>query len=90
MQVRVVEGHRAADQQLVALLPPGLVEPATKVLPIAGNYKIYSDIYPHDGAPQVLELPLDRLGRLPQVGLECARPAGRVVEGRLVGEGLGD
>ena len=26
-----------ADQKLVALLPPGLVEPATKVLPIAGN-----------------------------------------------------
>jgi hypothetical protein len=27
----------AADQKLVALLPPGLVEPATKVLPIAGK-----------------------------------------------------
>ena len=27
----------ASDQTLVALLPPGLVEPATKVLPIAGN-----------------------------------------------------
>jgi hypothetical protein len=26
-----------ADQDLVALLPPGLVEPATKVLPIAGD-----------------------------------------------------
>ena len=26
-----------ADQQLIALLPPGLVEPATKVLPIAGD-----------------------------------------------------
>jgi poly-gamma-glutamate capsule biosynthesis protein CapA/YwtB (metallophosphatase superfamily) len=26
-----------AEQQLVALLPPGLVEPATKVLPIAGD-----------------------------------------------------
>ncbi|MDP9318510.1 MAG: CapA family protein, partial [Actinomycetota bacterium] len=26
-----------ADQKLVALLPPGLVEPATKVLPIAGD-----------------------------------------------------
>ena len=26
-----------ADQELVALLPPGLVEPATKVLPIAGD-----------------------------------------------------
>jgi len=25
------------------------------VLPIAGNYKIYTDIYPHDGAPQVLQ-----------------------------------
>src|SRR6266516_5208790 len=27
----------AANQKLVAVLPPGLVEPATKVLPIAGN-----------------------------------------------------
>jgi len=27
----------AADQELVALLPPGLVEPATRVLPIAGD-----------------------------------------------------
>ena len=27
----------AADQKLIALLPPGLVEPATKVLPIAGK-----------------------------------------------------
>lgn len=26
-----------ADQKLIALLPPGLVEPATKVLPIAGD-----------------------------------------------------
>jgi hypothetical protein len=25
------------------------------VLPIAGNYKVYSDIYPRDGAPQVLQ-----------------------------------
>ncbi len=25
------------------------------VLPIAGNYKIYSDFYPHEGAPQVLQ-----------------------------------
>jgi hypothetical protein len=25
------------------------------VLPIAGNYKIYSDFYPRDGAPQVLQ-----------------------------------
>jgi hypothetical protein len=24
------------------------------VLPVAGNYKVYADIYPHDGAPQVL------------------------------------
>ena len=24
-------------------------------LPIAGNYKIYSDFYPHEGAPQVLQ-----------------------------------
>jgi hypothetical protein len=33
---RVVDALEA-DQELVALLPPGLVEPATKVLPIAGD-----------------------------------------------------
>lgn len=25
------------------------------VLPVAGNYKVYADVYPHDGAPQVLQ-----------------------------------
>lgn len=32
------------------------------VLPIAGNYKIYADIYPHDGAPQVLQQNLATFG----------------------------
>ena len=32
------------------------------VLPLAGNYKIYSDIYPHDGAPQVLQQHLTTAG----------------------------
>lgn len=32
------------------------------VLPVAGNYKIYTDIYPHDGAPQVLQENLATVG----------------------------
>ena len=32
------------------------------VLPIAGNYKIYSDLYPHDGAPQVLQKNISTAG----------------------------
>jgi hypothetical protein len=32
------------------------------VLPVAGNYKIYADIYPHDGAPQVLQQNLATVG----------------------------
>ena len=32
-----IAGAISANQRLVAVLPPGLVEPATKVLPIAGN-----------------------------------------------------
>jgi hypothetical protein len=44
------------------------------VLPIAGSYKIYSDFYPLDGAPQVLQQNIataghanDLLGRLPRL-----------------------
>lgn len=32
------------------------------VLPVSGNYKIYADIYPHDGAPQVLQQNLATVG----------------------------
>jgi len=32
------------------------------VLPVAGNYKIYADVYPHDGAPQVLQQNLATVG----------------------------
>jgi hypothetical protein len=32
------------------------------VLPLAGNYKIYSDIYPRDGAPQVLQQNISTAG----------------------------
>jgi len=32
------------------------------VLPMAGNYKIYSDFYPHEGAPQVLQTNLTTAG----------------------------
>ena len=31
-------------------------------LPVAGNYKIYADVYPHDGAPQVLQQNLATVG----------------------------
>lgn len=31
-------------------------------LPVAGNYKIYCDVYPHDGAPQVLQQHLATAG----------------------------
>jgi len=31
-------------------------------LPVAGNYKIYCDVYPHDGAPQVLQQHLATVG----------------------------
>lgn len=44
------------------------------VLPVAGNYKIYSDFYPNEGAPQVLQQNLttagssnDLLGALPRL-----------------------
>ena len=32
------------------------------VLPVAGNYKLYADVYPHDGAPQVLQQNLATVG----------------------------
>ena len=47
----------AADQEAVALLPPGLVEPATKVLPIAGDgpYGLFGpDLF---GDPEARALP---------------------------------
>lgn len=52
-----------ADQELVALLPPGLVEPATKVLPIAGDGpfgKFGPDLF---GDPEARALPYPVTGR---------------------------
>ncbi len=52
-----------ADQELVALLPPGLVEPATKVLPIAGDgpYGFFGpDLF---GDPEARALPYPILAR---------------------------
>ncbi len=51
------------DQKLVALLPPGLVEPATKVLPIAGDgpYGLFgADLF---GDPDSRSLPYPITGR---------------------------
>lgn len=51
------------DQQLVALLPPGLVEPGTKVLPIAGDgpYGLFGpDLF---GDPESRALPYPIKGR---------------------------
>ncbi len=51
-----------ADQDLVALLPPGLVEPATKVLPIAGDGPFGHfgpDLF---GDPQARALPYPVMG----------------------------
>jgi hypothetical protein len=52
----------ATDQKLVALLPPGLVEPATKVLPIAGEgpFGLFGpDLF---GDPQTRALPYPVMG----------------------------
>lgn len=51
-----------ADQELVALLPPGLVEPATKVLPIAGDgpFGLFGpDLF---GDPEARALPYPVIG----------------------------
>ena len=51
-----------ADQELVALLPPGLVEPATRVLPIAGDgpYGLFGpDLF---GDPEARALPYPVIG----------------------------
>lgn len=45
------------------------------VLPIPGNYKIYSDIYPADGAPQVLQQNLTTAGYVSDLVAAQARLA---------------
>ncbi len=58
-----IAGAIVANQRLVGLLPPGLVEPATKVLPIAGDgpYGLFGpDLF---GDPDARRLPYPITGR---------------------------
>jgi hypothetical protein len=64
-----------ADQQTVALLPPGLVEPATKVLPIAGDgpFGLFGpDLF---GDPQARALPYPISGSAPGAGAGALDPS---------------
>jgi hypothetical protein len=64
-----------ANQQLVALLPPGLVEPATKVLPIAGDgpFGLFGpDLF---GDPQSRALPYPVTGSAPAAGPGALDPS---------------
>ncbi len=63
-----------ADQTLVALLPPGLVEPATKVLSIAGEgpFGLFGpDLF---GDPEARALPYPVMGSAPADGPGSPRP----------------
>jgi capsule synthesis protein PGA_cap len=64
-----------ADQELVALLPPGLVEPATKVLSIAGEgpFGLFGpDLF---GDPEARALPYPVIGSAPADGPGALDPA---------------
>ncbi len=64
-----------ADQALVALVPPGLVEPATKVLPIAGDgpFGLFGpDLF---GDPESRALPYPITGSTPADGPDALDPA---------------
>ena len=64
-----------ADQTLVALLPPGLVEPATKVLSIAGEgpFGLFGpDLF---GDPEARALPYPVMGSAPADGPGSLDPA---------------
>jgi hypothetical protein len=64
-----------ADQKVVALLPPGLVEPATKVLPIAGDgpFGLFGpDLF---GDPEARALPYPIVGSAPPDGPGALDPA---------------
>jgi len=64
-----------ADQALVALLPPGLVEPATKVLSIAGDgpFGLFGpDLF---GDPEARALPYPVTGTAPAAGPGALDPA---------------
>ena len=64
-----------ADQNVVALLPPGLVEPATKVLSIAGDgpFGLFGpDLF---GDPEARALPYPVIGSAPADGPGALDPA---------------
>ena len=64
-----------ANQKLVALLPPGLVEPATKVLPIAGNgpFGLFGADLFGDKAARALRYPV--VGIAGGQGAEALKPS---------------
>jgi hypothetical protein len=69
-----------ADQELVALMPPGLVEPATKVLSIAGDgpYGLFGpDLF---GDPESRALPYPIIGSAPGDGPDALDPAWTAIE----------
>ncbi len=51
----IVSQDMSSFQHIHPTLEPDGSFTMNTVLPIPGNYKVYSDIYPHDGAPQVLQ-----------------------------------
>jgi len=70
-----IVAHLQSEQTLVALLPPGLVEPATKVLPIAGTgpYGLFGpDLF---GDPESRVLPYPITGSAPAEGPGAIDPA---------------
>ncbi|MEP7040647.1 MAG: CapA family protein [Chloroflexota bacterium] len=71
----VIVADLQGDQTLVALLPPGLVEPATKVLSIAGDgpFGLFgADLF---GDPQARSLPYPVIGSAPTGGPGALDPA---------------
>jgi hypothetical protein len=70
-----IAANLRAQQKLVALLPPGLVEPATKVLSIAGNgpFGLFGpDLF---GDPEARALPYPVMGSAPADGPGALDPA---------------
>jgi hypothetical protein len=70
-----IAANLRTDQKLVALLPPGLVEPATKVLSIAGEgpFGLFGpDLF---GDPEARALPYPVIGSTPADGPEALDPS---------------
>jgi hypothetical protein len=69
-----IAAHLRAHQKVVALVPPGLVEPATKVLSIAGKgpFGLFGpDLF---GDPQARALPYPVMGSAPTAGPGSLNP----------------